>query len=98
MPTYYITLSLTPPPEPRDGDVIQLLRRAVETAMCVAIEISARGMIVECDTPSVTVLEEALRGEPRTAARSTASAFNESEATCTRSRPVLAGPSVIRCD
>jgi hypothetical protein len=63
MPMYYIALSLTPPSSPRDGDVIQLLRRAVEIAMCVAIEISARGMIVECDAASITALEEAIRGE-----------------------------------
>ena len=63
MPTYYISASITQSPSAHDGDVLNLLREAAETAMCVVIEISAVGLIVECDAAALDVLEALIREE-----------------------------------
>jgi hypothetical protein len=63
MPTYYVSLSLTRPPNAADSDVVDLLRRATKNAMCVAIEISIVGLIVDCDASALNMLESTIRDE-----------------------------------
>jgi hypothetical protein len=63
MPTYYVALSLTRPPNAADSDVVDLLRRATKNAMCVAIEISIVGLIVDCDASALNMLESTIRDE-----------------------------------
>jgi hypothetical protein len=61
MPTYFISLSLTRPPNASDSDILQLLQRAADSARCVPVEISAVGLIVECDPAALNLLEEIIR-------------------------------------
>jgi hypothetical protein len=63
MPTYYVSLSLTRPPNAPDSDILELLRRAAEGATCVVIEVSAAGLLVRCEAESLNVLEETIRTE-----------------------------------
>jgi hypothetical protein len=64
MSTYFISLSLTRPPHLGDSEVVALLRQAVQGVMCVEIEITARGMIVECEAAYLDFLETAIRVKP----------------------------------
>ena len=63
MPIYYVSLSLTRPPNAPDSDILELLRRAAESATCVVIEVSAAGLLVKCEAESLNVLEETIRTE-----------------------------------
>jgi hypothetical protein len=61
MPTYHVSLSLTPPPSCGDVELIDLLHQAINRAMCEAIEIPPTGMIVEGEAAAVDLLEIELR-------------------------------------
>jgi hypothetical protein len=59
--TYHVALSFTRPPNCGDGELFALFTDAVNEAACVAIGISAIGLIVDCDAPAVSILETSLR-------------------------------------
>jgi hypothetical protein len=59
-PAYAVTFSLTRPPNLGDPELIGLLRQAVQEAMCVELKITARGMVVECETAALSLLETAI--------------------------------------
>jgi hypothetical protein len=61
MPTYHVALSFTRPPDCGDPELFALFGEAVNRAACVAIEISAIGLIVDCDAAALALLETALR-------------------------------------
>jgi hypothetical protein len=61
MPTYHVSLSIGRPPNLSDREMMDLFRQAVDRAMCFAIEVTASGLIVECEAASLDVLEMELR-------------------------------------
>jgi hypothetical protein len=61
MPTYHVALSFTRPPDCGDPELFALFGEAINQATCVAIEISAIGLIVDCDAAAIALLETALR-------------------------------------
>ena len=61
MPTYYVSLSISRPPELADAPLIRLLHDAAEQAACVPIEVTPRGLIVEAVPTAVPMLETAMR-------------------------------------
>ena len=61
MPTYNVSLSLTRPPGLGDAELVELLRHAVERAMCEAIGVAPAGMVVECEAAALERLETELR-------------------------------------
>ena len=61
MSTYYVSLTISRPPELADAPLIRLLHDAAEQAACVPIEVTPRGLIVEAETTSVEMLEAAMR-------------------------------------
>jgi len=61
MPTYFISLSVTRPANATDSDVLQLLQRGADTVGCRPVEVSALGLIVECDAAALSLLEETIR-------------------------------------
>jgi hypothetical protein len=61
MPTYHVALSFTRPPNCGDAELFALFTEAVNEAACVAVEISAIGLIVNCDAAAIALLETALR-------------------------------------
>jgi len=61
MPTYFVSVSVTPPANATDSDILRLLQRAADTAACRPVEVSALGLIVECDAAALNVLEETIR-------------------------------------
>jgi hypothetical protein len=62
-PAYAVTFSLTRPPNLGDPELIGLLRQEVQEAMCVELKITARGMVVECETAALSLLETAIRAK-----------------------------------
>jgi hypothetical protein len=61
MPTYFVSVSVTRPANAGDSDLLQVLQRAADSAGCVPVEISAVGLIVECDIAALNLLEEHIR-------------------------------------
>jgi hypothetical protein len=61
MPTYYITLNLTRPPDFSDAALVDLLRDAVDRAACMAVDITTRGMVVDAEADELQFLETAIR-------------------------------------
>jgi hypothetical protein len=61
MPTYLVTLRVTRPPNFTDGELVELFGQAIEKAMCVPIEVTDRGMVIEAEESSLQFLETALR-------------------------------------
>jgi hypothetical protein len=61
MPTYHVALSFRRPPDCGDPELFTLFGDTVAQAACVAIEISSIGLIVDCDSAALDVLETALR-------------------------------------
>jgi hypothetical protein len=61
MPTYFVSVSVTRPANAGDSDLLQVLQRAADSAGCVPVEISAVGLIVECDVPALKLVEETIR-------------------------------------
>lgn len=61
MATYHVSLSIARPPNLSERELMDLFRRAVDRAMCVAIEVTASGLVVECEAASLDVLEMELR-------------------------------------
>jgi hypothetical protein len=63
-PAYVVIFGVARPPNLGDHDLIDLLRQAVQQAMCVELEITANGMVVECEAAeSLEILETALRAK-----------------------------------
>jgi hypothetical protein len=61
MATYNVSLSVTRPPGFGDAEVVDLLRQAVKSAMCDAIELAPAGMVIECEAAALDELEMVLR-------------------------------------
>jgi hypothetical protein len=61
MLTYNVSLSLTRPPGFGDAELVDLLRQALKSAMCDAIEVAPAGMVVECEAVALDELEMVLR-------------------------------------
>lgn len=61
MPIYYVSLSFQRPPNYGDTEVVELLRQAAERAACSPIEVTAVGVIVECEAAALDLLETAVR-------------------------------------
>jgi hypothetical protein len=61
MPTYYISLSLTSPPDFSDAALVELLRQAVDRADCVAVDITTRGMVPDAEPDVLGLVETAIR-------------------------------------
>jgi hypothetical protein len=60
MPTYYITLSLTRPPDFSDAALVELLQRAVGRTDCVAVDITTRSMVVDAEPDVLGFVETAI--------------------------------------
>jgi hypothetical protein len=56
-----VALTLKRPPDHGDDKMAELLRNAADQAGCVAIEIAAIGLIVECEPAAVDLPETARR-------------------------------------
>lgn len=61
MPNYYIALTIRRPPYFGDNQLRDLLRTAVTRAMCVVIEITSMGLVVDADVGAIPTLESSLR-------------------------------------
>jgi hypothetical protein len=61
MPTYHVSLDLRLPPGLDDAALDGVLRGAINTAACVALEVTPTALLVEADLPLIETLEAALR-------------------------------------
>jgi hypothetical protein len=63
MPTYYVSVSISRPTGLNDEALIRVFHGAAERAACVPIEVTAAGLVIEAEAPSLGTLEETLREE-----------------------------------
>ena len=63
MPIYHVALSVRRPPNHGDAEMVALLQQTANEAACVVIEITAIGLIVECEAGTLKLLEIGIRSE-----------------------------------
>jgi len=63
MPTYHVSLSVNRPAGLTDEALIRVFHGAAERAVCVPIEVTPAGLVIEAEASSLATLEETVREE-----------------------------------
>jgi len=61
MPTYFVSVTVARSPGITDEALIRLFREAAERSLCIPVEVSPQGLVIEAEPVSLKTFERSLR-------------------------------------